>query len=214
MHMARWSPALSLALVVAVVAACAGSADTESPDGNPSMTTRADALQPTDGHPALVQVGTRPQDRRRPSDGPAMGDWDGRHYDFGTAKGASRVPGGYIVEWDRSRLLLATPPGFNEIRHSRAPLNGPVEPSGAIIGLRDSAVVNAVDQSRPLTITDSAWVYRVDQQLARCGHGSTNRPLPWKRGSLEDWIGNLPSRALLTFDAAGRVVQIRPAAEC
>ena len=212
--MARWSPALSLALMIAVVAACAGSADTGSPDASPSVTAPADALQPTDVNPAPDQAGTRPQERRQPSDGPALADWDGRHYDFGTAKGAKRVRGGYLVEWDRSHLILLTPPGFNEIRRSRVALNGPVEPSGVIIGLRDYSVIDSGDRLRPLTITDAAWVYEVDQRLARCGQGSPNRPLPWKAGSLEDWIANLPSRALLTFDAAGRVVQIRPAAEC
>jgi hypothetical protein len=147
------------------------------------------------------------------NDTPALADWDGRHYDVGEASNPKAVDDGYVVDWDR--YGLPTTDSTGESRDPDAFSSDPVEPWGYIVGVSDVWFTNVNSNLRELTITKAARVYRVVDEKLRCR--DDNRPdpgPPWETVDLDDWIAELPGSALLTFDAFGRVVQIRPAAVC
>lgn len=157
-------------------------ADNASPDTTSTSANPTDGLRPRDDteSPQNTANVTDPTDGLEPREVPALADWDGRHYDFGVADNAERIPGGYVVEWDRYDLY--TPPGpGGRIRHPVAQVYSrvPSEPWRLTIRRTEDLLTNRSLRVRPLTITESAWVYDVDQRRVRC---RPNPPSWYTRG--------------------------------
>lgn len=146
-------------------------------------------------------------------DSSALVDWNGRHHDVGEASNPRAVDDGYVVDWDRYGLHTTDSAG--ELRDPDAFSRDPVEPRDYIVDLTDFPFTNESNDLRELTVTNAARAYRVVDEKLRCR--DDNRPdpgPPWETVDLDDWVESLPGIALLTFDAFGRVVQIRPVAGC
>lgn len=145
-------------------------------------------------------------------DAPAYADWDGRHYELGRASNPQSVSGGYVVDWERYELPTFDGDGVS--RTSDAYATNPVEPWEYIVGYTDPFPPSETEDQRELVVTDAARVYGVVEEELQCLPDDDPGPA-WEAIDLEHWIEDPASSVvLLTFDANGRVVQIRPIATC
>lgn len=151
---------------------------------------------------------------------PALADWDGRHYDIGIMSNPTPTAGGYVLSWDR--LGLITTDAHGHLRDTDAFSRDVVEPWQSITNLADSPFTNVNPALRRLVLTPAAWTFAVSTGKVFCPGDAHNShllfdPPPWHQIAFNEWVTRVkqgPRVALLTFDAQGQVVSIRPVAGC
>lgn len=197
-------------LLPALLGGCAtGDARVEGATAERVTSTRPPSTTPPPSTPSTtIEVQLLPPVTAVRPEGPVdERDWEGQRYDFGAVTEARRVGGEQVIDFDRYQLR--DPDGG--FRSGRTLTEEPV-----LFGNSDTPFKNVNPRLRTFTVADDATVIVLDPEWSCDDRSPGDLPewVPLSFDQLMAFGGGAGRQDALTFDAEGRVSQIRLSRGC